>query len=151
MTLGPTDLVSLDTNVLIHWIRQNATGVYLRDTYRLEQRVDRPLFSSVVEGELRGLARCWNWGKAKLESLENILSELVRIDAGAPEVVRAYAELYENDITGGHNTGENDIWIAATAKAAGAVLLTCDNDCVWMSPALLTVEHVPTQQTNTAP
>jgi tRNA(fMet)-specific endonuclease VapC len=133
MTLGPNDLISLDTNVLVHWIRQNATGIHLRDTYHLEQRSDRPLFSSVVEGELRGLARCWNWGEAKLESLENILSELVRIDAGAPEVVRAYAEFYEKDITGGNNTGENDLWIAATAKAAGAVLLTCDSDCVWMN------------------
>lgn len=41
-----------------------------------------------------------------------------------------------------HNTGENDLWIAATAKATGAVLLTCDDDFAWMSPRLLRVEIV---------
>jgi len=30
--LRPNDLISLDTNVLIHWLRQNDTGMQLRDT-----------------------------------------------------------------------------------------------------------------------
>ena len=116
MTLGPNDLLSLDTNVLVHWIRQNDTGIQLRDTYRLHERTDRPIYSSIVEGEIRALARIWEWGSAKLDSLDEILAELVRVD----------------------------IWIAATTKAAGAVLLTSDDDCLWMSPGLLVVEHVPT-------
>ncbi len=66
------------------------------------------------------------------------------MDAGLPDVVKAYAEIYAADKVGGHNTGQNDMWIAATTKAAGAVLLTCDNDCVWMNPGLVTVEYVPT-------
>jgi predicted nucleic acid-binding protein len=61
-----------------------------------------------------------------------------------PDIVRAYAEIYAADHAGGHNTGQNDMWIAATTKAAGAVLLTCDDDCSWMSPGLLVVEYVPT-------
>jgi hypothetical protein len=67
-----------------------------------------------------------------------------KFDAGLHDVVLAYAEIYAADQAGGHNTGQNDIWIAATTKAAGAVLLTCDFDCVWMSPGLVKVEHVRT-------
>ncbi|MFO1064942.1 MAG: PIN domain-containing protein [Pirellulales bacterium] len=148
MMLRSSDLISLDTNVLVHWIRQDATGIQLRDTYQLHQRLDRPIYSTIVEGELRSLAKVWKWGAAKLETLDALLSELVRVDAGLPDIVRAYSEIYVADNLGGHNTGQNDMWIAATAKAAGAVLLTCDKDCLWMSPAVLTVEFVPTVKPN---
>jgi len=144
MTLRPNDLISLDTNVLVHWIRQNDTGIQLRDTYLLHERIDRPIFSTVVEGEIRGLASVWKWGGEKLDALEKLLAELVRVDVGLPDVVKAYAEIYAADKVGAHKTGQNDMWIAATTKAAGAVLLTCDHDCVWMSPGLVTVEYVPT-------
>ncbi|MFO1000975.1 MAG: type II toxin-antitoxin system VapC family toxin [Planctomycetaceae bacterium] len=144
MTLRSSDLISLDTNVLVHWIRQNAVGIQLRDTYRLHERTDRPIYSTVVEGEIRALAKVWKWGTDKLNSLDEILAELVRVDAGLPDVVKAYAEISAADMAGGHNTGQNDMWIAATTKAAGGVLLTCDIDCVWMHPRLVNVEHVPT-------
>lgn len=145
MTLQPDDLISLDTNVLVHWIRQDDTGIQLRDSYRLQDRTDRPIYSTVVEGEIRALAKCRKWGDGKLELLDKLLAELVRVDAGLPDVVQAYADIYSADRAGGHNTGQNDMWIAATTKAAGAVLLTCDYDCVWMDPAgIVSVEHVPT-------
>lgn len=144
MTLGPDDLISLDTNVLVHWVRQNAIGIQLRDTYWLHERTDRPLYSTIVEGEILALANVWEWGSGKRESLEGLLAELVRVDAGLSGVVTAYAEIYAADQAGGHSTGQNDMWIAATTKAAGAVLLTCDSDCVWMSPGLVAVEYVPT-------
>jgi len=35
-----------------------------------------------------------------------------------------------------------------TTEAAGAVLLTCDIDCFWMSPILVKVEHVKTAKRN---
>ena len=75
--------------------------------------------------------------------LDEILSELVRVDVGSHDIVLAYADLYEADQSGGHNTGENDLWIAATAKVAGAVLLTCDGDFCWMHEVQLCVEFVP--------
>lgn len=151
MTLRPNDLISLDTNVLIHWLRQNDTGIQLRDTYKLHERMDRPIYSTIVEGELRALARIWNWGSGKLEMLEELLAELVRVDAGLPDVVKSYAEIYVADQNGGHNTGQNDMWIAATTKAAGAVLLTCDDDCVWMNPGIVAVEFVSTVKSGNGP
>lgn len=89
MTLRPDDLISLDTNVLVHWIRQNAIGIQLRDTYRLHERTDRPIYSTIVEGEIQALARVWKWGGGKLEVLDGLLAELVRVDAGLPDVVKA--------------------------------------------------------------
>jgi hypothetical protein len=54
MTLRANDVISLDTNVLVHWIRQNETGIQLRDAYKLHERTDRPIYSTIVKGELRG-------------------------------------------------------------------------------------------------
>jgi len=143
MSLGPADVIALDTNTLIHWVRQDSTGRHLLNHYSLDQTTDRPLVSTIVEGEIRGLAKCWKWREKKLKRLEEILSELVRVDAGLHDIVLAYADLYEEDRSRGHNIGENDLWIAATAKAAGAVLLTCDGDFDWMHPGKLRVEIVP--------
>lgn len=140
MSIGDNDLIMLDTNTLVHWVRQDSTGKYLLAQYGLDQRPERPAFPSVVEGEIRGLARCWNWGVAKFNRLDDILAELVRIDAGHPAIVQAYAELYYEDQRGGRNTGENDLWIAATARATNAVLLTLDNDFRWMTPNLARIE-----------
>lgn len=142
MNISHSDLVALDSNVLVHWLRQDSTGRHILQRYELDQRVERPLVSTVVEGEIRGLAKCWKWGAKKLTRLDDILSELVRMDAGLREVVMAYADLYAEDRSGGHNTGENDLWIAATAKAAGAILLTCDTDFRWMDSGSLRVEVI---------
>lgn len=146
MTLSGGDLVVLDSNVLIHWARQDRTGKFLLDTYALDQRVDRPLIPTTVEGEVRAIAKHSGWGKAKMERLDMIFGELVRIEVGLPDVIDAYADLYDLDRRGGHNTGQNDMWIAAATKAVGGVLMTCDNDFNWMHPGIVRVEHVPPQK-----
>jgi tRNA(fMet)-specific endonuclease VapC len=142
MTIGPNDLITLDTSVLVHWVRQDRTGQYLRRTYSLEARNERPLVSTITEGEILGLAKCWNWGSGKLRTLHDIVAELVRFEASLPEVVDAYAELYHQDQLYGQNTGENDLWIAACARVSQSFLLTCDRHFLWMNPAWLKVEYV---------
>ncbi len=143
MTIGPNDLITLDTSVLVHWVRQDRTGQHLRQAYRLDARNERPLVSTITEGEIYGLAKCWRRGSAKSQTLGDILSELVRFEAGLPQVVDAYAELYFQDQSGGQNTGENDLWIAACARSSQSVLLTCDRDFLWMHPSWVRVEYVP--------
>jgi predicted nucleic acid-binding protein len=142
VNIRPNQLLILDTNILVHWVRQDRTGQHLQQHYHLDLRLERPLFSTITEGEIRGLVKCWNWGASKLDKLEEILNELVRLEAGLPEVVAAYADLYVEDQRQGHNTKQNDLWIAASAVAADAVLLTCDQDFDWMSPGLVQVEHI---------
>ena len=132
-------LVLLDTNVPVHLARQDATGVWIEDQFALTARVDRPLISTIAEGEILGFARQRNWGATRMAELTRLPGEVVRVNAGLPEVVDAYADLTVLDLRGGHNTKDNDLWIAATAKATGAVLLTCDHDFIWLNPATITV------------
>jgi predicted nucleic acid-binding protein len=146
LSLAASDIVVLDSNVLIHWARQDRTGQFLLATYALDQRVDRPLIPTTVEGEVRGLAKYGGWGKEKMERLDDIFGELVRVEAGLPQVINAYAEIYNLNRCGGYNTGQNDMWIAAATKAVGGVLMTCDNDFNWMHPGLVRVEHVAPQK-----
>lgn len=143
MSISNSDLLLLDTNILVHWVRQDRTGKYLRSQYALDQRPDRPLFSTVSEGEILGLAMCWEWGEAKRNTLTELLNELVRMEASLPDVTSAYSKLYYDDQRQGRNTGENDLWIAACAKVTDSVLLTCDSDFLWLSPSLVRVEHIP--------
>ncbi len=132
MSIAGGKLLLLDTNVLVHLARDDATGQAIEARFSLTARPERPLVSTVVEGEMLGLARYWNWGEKKLAGLRELLAELVRVDAGLNEIVEAYAELYAEGQSKGEPCGENDLWIAATAKATGATLLTCDTDFDWL-------------------
>ena len=154
MSIPLGQLIVLDTNVLIHLVRNNEIGQRINDEFKLTSRVERPLFSTITEGEIFGLAKSpkWKWGEKKLQRLQEILNQLVRVDAGLPEVTEAYSEayseLYAESQATGHPTGENDLWIAATAKATGAALLTGDSDFNWMKPPLAEVVYVPFSKGN---
>ncbi len=143
MTGASGQLAVLDTNVVVHLARNDPTGQKIESHYSLMSRPDRPLLSTVVEGEILGLAREWGWGDNKMRLLRDLLKELVRVSAGAREVVDAYAELYFEATRTGSPRGENDLWIAATAKATGAALFTCDADFGWLDPHHLCVYYIP--------
>jgi tRNA(fMet)-specific endonuclease VapC len=92
------------------------------------------LVCSVTHGELWALAYANGFGEPKREAIRTMLDSLVTIDIGAEAVVDAYVKIYT--VLRGHpkgartNIGENDMWIAATARATGATLLTTDQHFV---------------------
>lgn len=139
-----TGLLVLDTCALAHYARQNSTGRLIEQRVQLSTSPEKPILPSVVEGELRWLARLWAWGPKKMAILEDIIGQLVRIDVGEPEIVKAYSELYYAGQCDGKPCGENDIWIAATAMAAHAQVLTCDSDFKWLDPHFITVHYIET-------
>lgn len=147
MTLPAHQLILLDTNVVIHLARNDRTGAHIESIYSLTKRREKPLVSTVTEGELWGFALYRRWGDRKLERLRKLLSEFVRVEAGAPEIVMAYAEIYADGEANGNPCGkqQNDIWIAATAKAASAILLTCDRDFDWMDGVHIRREYIDPQ------
>jgi predicted nucleic acid-binding protein len=124
-------------------LRNKSTGQAIESKFALSTRPERPLLSSIVEGELRGLAAYWGWGPAKIAKLEQTLSELVRVSAGAPEIVKAYGVLYAHQTKIGKKVGENDLWLAATAAAVNGTVLTCDSDFLRLDPAMVSYVHFP--------
>ncbi len=118
----------LDTNILVALIRANPLGQYINDKYKLDQNLFRCLVSVVSVGELFALGRAFNWGEKKLHKLKNLLNELVWIHIDSLDILDAYGEIYHASTQSGRPMGENDIWIAATAKVTGTVLLTTDKD-----------------------
>ncbi len=143
MSIAPETLILLDTSVVIHVARNDQIGQTIESQYALTSRKDRPLISSITEGELFGLAYFNRWGSPKLQALRDLLANLVSVDAGLPAVVQSYARLYAEARRSGNPCGQNDLWIAASAQAVEAVLLTCDKDFDWLNPNYLKVFRVP--------
>ena len=142
MSADPSRPVVLDTSVLVHLTRNSATGKAIETEYALTRRADRPLISTVAEGELLGLARSWQWGERRLNDLRALLEQLVSVDAGRPEIIETYARLYALAVVTGNPKGENDLWIAPTAVVTGSELFTCDEDFLWLHPEHLTVTYI---------
>jgi predicted nucleic acid-binding protein len=112
----------------------------------LQKTPERPLVSIVSHGELRVFARRNSWGQAKQEVLQRLLLQCVTLDINHPRVLDAYVEVdifSQRHPSGARNMGKNDLWIAASALAAGATLLTADRDFEHLSPSLLQAEFVP--------
>lgn len=127
----------LDTSVILPLVRGNALGKHLDQRFGLRSAAQRPFVSVVSLGEVRVLAKRNDWGEAKLRALSNALDSLVVVDISHPSVIDAYVELdlvSQSHPGGARNMGKNDLWIAACAKAAGATLLTTDNDFTHLIP-----------------
>lgn len=128
----------LDTNTLVALIRDNPLGKFIQATYNLRAFITKCMISVVTVGEMEKLAREFGWGAAKLTNMRGLLSQLICIDINDPSIFAAYAEVdcYSDSV--GKSMGKNDAWIAATAKASGATLLTTDPDFDHLHPAHLT-------------
>ena len=87
-----------------------------------------PLVSSVTEGELRSLALQFAWGADKRRDLQDRLDRLAILPLDFPGVMEAYARIDHASRRMGRRMGKNDLWIAATAHATNARLLTTDQD-----------------------
>lgn len=136
--MSDSGLLLLDTSVVLHVMRGKATGEALDRSFGLRARPDRPLLSLISVGELLAFANQRGWGGAKVERLQELIQELVVVDVRYQLVMDRYAEIDTYMVRHGHVVGDNDVWIAATASAAGAVLLTTDKDFDPMHDRFLT-------------
>jgi len=133
----PLPAYLLDTNILVHCVRNNALGQRILATYGLLVLPDPPRISIVTHGELRSLAVQFGWGLPKVQIMETLLSRFVSVPLDRPGLIQAYADLDAYSRTIGRRMGKNDLWIAATARATGAKLLTTDADFDHLHPAFL--------------
>lgn len=118
----------LDTNILVHLIRQNEVGRRIDKAYALTASLGASLISVVTVGEMKSFARQLGWGEQKRERLADLVEEMVTIDINHPEILERYSEIDSYLVKSGRTVGDNDVWIAATASVADAVLLTTDKD-----------------------
>ena len=118
----------LDSNILLHYVRQNPLAADIEARYALTTANPAPIISIVTEGELRALALQLAWGAQKRQQLEYLLGYFPIIPLPFSQIVSVYAEIDDYSRRNGVAMGKNDIWIAATASVTGARLLTTDKD-----------------------
>ena len=118
----------LDANIVVGLVPNNALGQYLDRTYRLTAGGFPFYVPIVVVGELRALALKWRWGPGRLARLAKTAALFTRLDISAEAVLDAYAAIDSHSTSVGADMGKNDVWIAATARACNATLLTTDKD-----------------------
>lgn len=123
-----TELLLLDTNIVVHLIRNNEVAQRVDAQFQIRHRVDRPLISIVTVGECLSLARQLNWGDAKRDALGALLRELVVVDLDRRQILEKFAEFHSFTRSKGRTLSHNDLWIAATAAATDAHLITTDRD-----------------------
>lgn len=59
---GRNELLLLDTNIVIHLIRDNEVGKRVDAAFQIRHRADRPLISIVTIGECLSFGRQFKWG-----------------------------------------------------------------------------------------
>jgi tRNA(fMet)-specific endonuclease VapC len=123
------ELFLLDTSVVVHYLRGNQVAQRVEAEFNLLHRTERPLVSVVSVGELLALSKKLTWGRSRSERLLELLRELVVVDINSGPILEAYAEIsYATESAGLRMGQQNDLWIAATAKATQAHLITTDKD-----------------------
>lgn len=140
----------LDTNILLHFIRRDETSRQIETNYQPFAAANRAIVSVISFGEIKSLAIQKDWGAAKLQLLDRLLLMALRSDITL-DIVEHYAEidafsqarhpLHISNFTA-RNMGKNDLWIAATASALGATLLTTDADFEHLDGHFLSVAKI---------
>jgi tRNA(fMet)-specific endonuclease VapC len=132
------DLFLLDTNVLVHLIRDSPIGRWVVQQYDLRNQSLKQLISVVTVGEALSFAKKRAWGLRRTEALADLLRELVVFPLDSEPVLDMYAEIDCHLQKIGRPIEQNDMWIAATAVATNAHLLTTDKDFDPLDPRFLT-------------
>lgn len=143
----------LDTNLILGYARRSSVAKAV--TKILDLTDDNEVFVSVVStGELWSIANQSNWGGSRRHDLSRLLTVYQRADINNDELIQRYADIdafSQNKLAGNplgtsaRNMGKNDLWIAASASLAGAILITTDKDfdhlhgqfveVIWIDPA----------------
>jgi tRNA(fMet)-specific endonuclease VapC len=141
MAAGPTAYV-LDTNILVHFIRDNELSRRLEARYTFRAPTVRPLISVVTEGELEALSLQFGWGVQRQQRLRTELGRVTTVPLDFERIIPAYARIVALCRRINYTMGQNDMWIAATAHATGARLITTDRDFGHLDPAFISRDWI---------
>lgn len=132
-----TPFYLLDTNILVHYIRDSILWRSVSSRYQPFLIDPKPIISVVTEGELRSLSLQRGWGPKKADRFEYALDYFDYETIDDRDIIRAYAVIDAHCESIGRPMGKNDLWIAATAAALNATLLTTDRDFDHLTPRFL--------------
>jgi tRNA(fMet)-specific endonuclease VapC len=131
----------LDTNTLIHIVRNSDNWKFIETKYKPFDSINQAYISFASVAELLSIAKQVGWGDGKIKHLKLLFNELeiVTVSAQISDLLlQSYVEIDtysqgKNQIplpqgVSARNMGKNDIWIAATAHALQATLITTDKD-----------------------
>lgn len=138
-------LYFLDATVLLALHRGKELGDYLNKTFQLSEVINRPLISIVTHGEMWAMAQRNSWGEKKRETVREMFDDLVTLDLNDPEIIESYVLVDQKNQShpdGARTISDNDKWIAASAMAAHALLLTTDQDFLHLHPDVCKVHYV---------
>lgn len=127
-----SDLLLLDTNILITYARQGEPAERLERQLGLQSGRVEGVVSIVTIGEAFAFAKKNNWGEKRQQDMRELIrTRLVPIDINRPEILDAYARIdhhCEKVEKPARKIGQNDLWIAATAHVVDCTLVTTDSD-----------------------
>lgn len=132
---------TIDTNILVHLLTGSEIGKKIVKKIEVEDAF--LIISIVTKAEIVSIATQRAWGEKKVERLMSIISETLIVPIDTDEIVELYADIDafsqgknpRLDLgMSARNMGKNDLWIAATTKLTGSILLTTDNDFDHLDP-----------------
>lgn len=130
-----------DTNVILHVIKGRSESEKVKTYFENINEDYEQIISVVSIAEINVLATRNNWEQRKRKVLTDYLKSFIVIPIyenkdllSCYEEIDIYSQKYPK---GPRNMGKNDLWIASTAMAADATLLTFDKDFNHLSPALI--------------
>lgn len=131
----------LDTGMLLGLTRKATWARRTLDRLHLDDQETATFTSVICHGELLALAEKNGWGEERRTELANTLAKVPTLDINKQAILNAYALIdawtHGKSVTAPHNVsppepaismGKNDLWIAATAHASKATLLSTDKD-----------------------
>jgi predicted nucleic acid-binding protein len=147
----------MDTGIVLGLLRGSPYAKFVLENYQPFSAPQLALQSIVTLAEMEAMGFRRQWGANKQENLDKLLRKIPQQDINHPAIIRQYVEIdaYRHN---GHPTqklpngqsgfamSDNDIWIAATATALKATLLTTDKDffplngvfldVIWIDPKM---------------
>ena len=131
----------LDTGLLLGFTRTAPWALKVREAHDLGNAENMVFTSVICRGEILALAEKYGWGSEKRTRLEELLRQIPQLDISRGPIIDAYARLdawtHGKSVMAPKNARppkpavsmtQNDMWIAATAHASGATLLSTDRD-----------------------
>ena len=140
-----SDLYIFDTNILVHLVRDDITGQFIRTKYAPFMSDPKPFVCAVTGGELRSLALQWSWGDRKTDDMRYMLGFFRSVSIERPDAMDAYAAIDFLAKTQGIKMGKNDLWIAAATYITGSILVTTDKDFDHLAQGIIKVERIELQ------